>query len=84
MTNSMDAGRAASLLGVPVDAGPDQVSAAYRRFVRENHPDVTGVDADMDAAVRARSALLGGATTAPRTRSFHRRTPGWRRLILWR
>lgn len=81
----MDAGRASSLLGVPVDATPGQVSAAYRRFVREHHPDIGGAGADMDEAVRARATLLqGGAATAGRARTFHRRAPWWRRLTLWR
>lgn len=85
MRSAMDARRAASLLGVPVDASPDQVSAAYRRFVRAHHPDVTGLGADMDEAVRARAALmLGQAAATRRTRTFHRRTPWWRRLMLRR
>lgn len=77
----MHAGRAASLLGVPVGASPGQVSAAYRRFVREHHPDVGGVGADMDEAARARELLVHGGTATPgRARTFHRRTPWWRRL----
>jgi hypothetical protein len=32
-------------LGVPPDAGPDQVRAGYRRVVKHLHPDATGGDA---------------------------------------
>jgi hypothetical protein len=33
---------AAALLGVPADASPEDIRSAFRRLVRQRHPDITG------------------------------------------
>src|SRR5438477_12905378 len=32
------------ILGVPSDASPEEIQAAYRRLVKASHPDVSGAD----------------------------------------
>ncbi len=41
-----------AVLGVPPDASPDAIKAAWRRLAREHHPDVTG-DGDREVERRA-------------------------------
>ncbi len=51
---------AAGVLGVAVDAGPDEVRAAFRARVRSSHPDTAGRrrGRQVDDLVAARRALL--------------------------
>ena len=67
----MDRERAALLLGVAVDAGRAEVTAAFARRARTAHPDVDGGDAEtFRLLVEARDRLLaagpapGGAPRA--------------------
>lgn len=51
------------VLGVPPRATPQQVQRAFRRLVRQHHPDTTGAPVDPDvlrAILAAYTALSGG------------------------
>jgi hypothetical protein len=50
---SMSREEASGLLGVPVNAAPDQVRAAHRRLVARVHPDAGG---SVDLAMRVNAA----------------------------
>lgn len=55
----MDRGEAAVLLGVALDAPPDEVRAAFRRRVWSAHPDAaSGTVADLDVLTKARDRML--------------------------
>jgi curved DNA-binding protein CbpA len=61
----VDAGEAASVLGVRVGAPWAEVRAAYRRLMRANHPDVAGPDDSRRAArITEAYALLREARRA--------------------
>ncbi|HEY1972648.1 MAG TPA: J domain-containing protein [Pseudonocardia sp.] len=45
-------------LGIPTTASPREVAAAYRRLVRQLHPDVPGGDGELLAAVVAAYRLV--------------------------
>lgn len=51
MTGVMDRAEAAGLLGVDVDASPQEARAAFRTLIRDHHPDRAGPDAT-DASAR--------------------------------
>lgn len=52
-----DRAEAAELLGVPVDADPASIHAAYRRLMARNHPDAGG-SAGLAARINAARDLL--------------------------
>lgn len=56
---------AASLLGVAINAGRDEVQAAFRQRARAAHPDMAhgtqGSGADLDVLTQARDTLLAPA-----------------------
>ncbi len=56
-------------LGVPPDATEEAITAAYRRAMRDAHPDTAGAAASTDAAaaLAAAYAIALKAATAPRT-----------------
>lgn len=56
MVSPLDAAR--RLLGVPVDAGPDEVRAARRRLAKELHPDAGGDERAMRAVNEAAELVL--------------------------
>ena len=56
-----DLTRARALLGVPADAGPDAIRAAFLDRAAVAHPDRGGSVADMQALNAARDLLLQGA-----------------------
>ena len=47
-----------ALLGIPVEAGPREIITAYRRRVRQLHPDAPGGDEKLLRAVVAAYQLL--------------------------
>ncbi len=50
------------VLGVPADASPETIRAAYRRLAREHHPDVAGpASADTIHALNEAYRVLGDA-----------------------
>ncbi|NIH88330.1 J domain-containing protein [Amycolatopsis granulosa] len=70
-----------AVLGVPRDATPAQISAAYRRLVRELHPDAADPDperlAEVLAAYRAlRERPVPVAPPQPARRVRRRPSPG--------
>ncbi|MEQ8405361.1 MAG: DnaJ domain-containing protein [Oceanicaulis sp.] len=50
---------AAQILGVPENAGEDAVRAAYRKMMKQVHPDAGGSDALAARVQEARDVLLG-------------------------
>lgn len=50
---------AAQILGVAEDAGEDEVRAAYRKMMKQVHPDAGGSDALAARVQEARDVLLG-------------------------
>ena len=54
-----------TVLGVPHDAAFDQVRAAYRRLMLENHPDALAsarsAPRDFEAVANAKAAAITGA-----------------------
>src|SRR6185503_5407769 len=52
------------VLGVPADASPTQVKAAWRRLSRTNHPDLTGDDPAASRAATRRMAEINDAYAA--------------------
>ena len=63
------------MLGVPVDASPATIKAAWRRLAREHHPDVVGVDPAASRAATRRMAEINAAYEDLRTDAGRRR-PG--------
>ena len=62
----MERGRAAVILGVAIDATPEQVRDAYRRRARDVHPDLVPGDGAAMAVLNAAYAVLSRpATTEP-------------------
>lgn len=63
----MDRAEAAGLLGVDVDAPPDQVRSAFRRLIRERHPDRAGERSTGHSAllIEAHRTLRSPAPRAP-------------------
>lgn len=57
---------AAQLLGVPADADPATVRAAFREAARTHHPDVGGCPARFAALTAARDELLASSFEARR------------------
>ncbi len=55
----MDEIEARQVLGVPMDAGPDEILAAHRRRIAEVHPDRGGSAEDAQRLNAARDRLLG-------------------------
>ncbi len=56
--NGMDRAEAASMLGVSVTAGRDEIEAAYRRLMLRVHPDKGGAPGLAAQINAARDALL--------------------------
>lgn len=63
------------MLGVPADAGPVAIKAAWRRLAREHHPDVVGADASAARAATRRMAEINAAYEELRS-DGGRRWPG--------
>lgn len=63
------------VLGVPVDASPAAIKAAWRLLAREHHPDVVGADAPSSRAATRRMAEINAAYEELRTDAGRRR-PG--------
>ena len=61
----MERGRAAVILGVAIDASPEQVRDAYRRRARDVHPDLVRGDGAAMAALNEAYAVLSGPPTEP-------------------
>ncbi|TEX51046.1 MAG: hypothetical protein B7C55_07525 [Actinomycetales bacterium mxb001] len=61
----MERAEAAALLGVGVDATPDEVRRAWRLWAREMHPDRGGSRRDFERLSRARALLLAPLPVAP-------------------
>lgn len=57
-TSSSERAKAAALLDVDIDADAATVKAAFRKTVREGHPDNGGSAVDMDALTKAKELLL--------------------------
>lgn len=55
---AMPASEARAVLGVPADAGPDEVRAAHRRIIARVHPDTGGSAELARRANLARDLLL--------------------------
>lgn len=55
-----------ALLGVPHDAGAEEVRSAFRRLALRHHPDVAGGSADRMAALNRAYALLANPETRRR------------------
>lgn len=54
----MDAAEARALLGVPADATPDQINAAWRRLMARAHPDQGGTEGLAAKLNAARDRLM--------------------------
>ena len=53
------------ILGIRADSSADEITAAYRKKIREYHPDrVDGMGADIRALAQQRSAEINGAYDA--------------------
>ena len=66
-----------AVLGVPPDASPEAIKAAWRRLAREHHPDVTTGEGNLEIERRAtkRMAEINAAyheLRDPERRHFHR------------
>jgi DnaJ homolog subfamily C member 19 len=56
---------AATLLGIPQDATPDEIAAAHKRLITKVHPDAGG-SAELASKVnRARDVLIRHANSQP-------------------
>lgn len=78
----MDPIEARRVLGVPTDAGVDEVEASFRRAARVAHPDLGGDPAAFRRLVEARAELCSqqdGPTRPPPIRVVRR--PWWQRLV---
>jgi len=64
------------VLGVPVDASPATIKAAWRRLAREHHPDVVGVDPAASRTATRRMAEINAAYEELRTDAGRRRPGG--------
>ena len=60
------------VLGVPLGAGPTEVTEAFRRFALRNHPD-RGGDAERFQTGLDAYRRLSGTRRAPANVTFHRR-----------
>lgn len=61
----MDEIEARQLLGVGLNATPDEIAAAHRHLIAEAHPDRTGDTGDRAARLNAARDLLLGRTPPP-------------------
>lgn len=57
-TEALSASEAASILGVPVDAGPEAINAAWRRIMARAHPDQGGTEGLAARVNAAKDRLL--------------------------
>lgn len=59
-TEAITVSEAASILGVPVDAGPEAINAAWRRLMARAHPDQGGTEGLAARINAAKDRLLKG------------------------
>jgi hypothetical protein len=68
----MDGRRARALLGVDIDAGPDQIRRAFRVLALINHPDRGGDRVEFELVVLAFETLQHVDVTSATTRQVPR------------
>ena len=59
-TRKMDADEAAAVLGVAVDAGPEEIRASHKKLISQIHPDKGGTDYLASKINEARDVMLDG------------------------
>lgn len=60
--------KAHDILGVPSDATPEQIKAAFRKLARQHHPDIGGDPEKFKQVADAHEYLTGGGTERERRR----------------